>query len=112
MSSKVAKFEEYARKQKEKKLMKTMMKKEKPTWVDSLGEQIVDTVTLEIGNPIDDGYNYIKQVHNNDEINKKEIIELRIENNNLKKEVEKYKKKCQELSEIITRKERSIFKII
>ena len=104
MSSKVAKFEEYARKQKEKK--------EKPTWVGSLGEQIVDTVTLEIGNPIDDGYNYIKQVHNNDEINKKELIELRIENNNLKKEVEKYKKKCQELSEIITRKETSIFKII
>jgi len=60
MSSKVAKFEEYARKQKEKK----------------------------------------------------ELIELRIENNNLKKELEKYKKKCEELSEIITRKERSIFKII
>jgi len=63
MSSKVAKFEEYARKQKEKKEKEE--KKEKPTWVDSLGEQIIDTVTLEIGNPIDDGYNYIKQVHNN-----------------------------------------------
>ena len=64
MSSKVAKFEEYARKQKEKKRIE------------------------------------------------EEVIELRIENNNLKKELEKYKKKCRELSEIITRKERSIFKII
>lgn len=65
MSSKVAKFEEYARKQKEKK-----------------------------------------------RIEEEELIELRIENNNLKKELEKYKKKCKELSEIITRKETSIFKII
>ena len=64
MSSKVAKFEEYARKQKEKKRIE------------------------------------------------EEVIELRIENNNLKKELEKYKKKCKELSEIITRKETSIFKII
>ena len=64
MSSKVAKFEEYARKQKEKKRIE------------------------------------------------EELIELRIENNNLKKELEKYKKKCKELSEIITRKETSIFKII
>ena len=64
MSSKVAKFEEYARKQKEKKRIE------------------------------------------------EEVIELRIENNNLKKAVEKYKKKCEELSEVITRKERSIFKII
>lgn len=51
MSSKVAKFEEYARKQKEKK----------------------------------------------------EIIELRIENNNLKKEVEKYKKFLEELREEVVR---------
>jgi len=51
MSSKVAKFEEYARKQKEKK----------------------------------------------------EIIELRIENNNLKKEVEKYKKILEELREEVVR---------
>ena len=65
MSSKVAKFEEYARKQKEKK-----------------------------------------------SIIQEEVIQLRIENNNLKKELEKYKKKCEELSEIITRKETSIFKII
>lgn len=51
MSSKVAKFEEYARKQKEKKRIE------------------------------------------------EELIELRIENNNLKKEVEKYKKKYQILKE-------------
>lgn len=51
MSSKVAKFEEYARKQKEKKRIE------------------------------------------------EEVIELRIENNNLKKEVEKYKKKYQILKE-------------
>ena len=51
MSSKVAKFEEYARKQKEKKRIE------------------------------------------------EELIELRIENNNLKKEVEKYKEKYQILKE-------------
>ena len=51
MSSKVAKFEEYARKQKEKKRIE------------------------------------------------EELIELRIENNNLKKEVEKYKEKYQMLKE-------------
>ncbi len=51
MSSKVAKFEEYARKQKEKKRIE------------------------------------------------EELIELRIENNNLKKEVEKYKEKYQLLKE-------------
>jgi len=51
MSSKVAKFEEYARKQKEKKRIE------------------------------------------------EELIELRIENNNLKKEVEKYKEICQILKE-------------
>lgn len=51
MSSKVAKFEEYARKQKEKKRIE------------------------------------------------EEVIELRIENNNLKKEVEKYKEKYQILKE-------------
>ena len=51
MSSKVAKFEEYARKQKEKKRIE------------------------------------------------EELIELRIENNNLKKEVEKYKEQCEILKE-------------
>jgi hypothetical protein len=55
MSSKVAKFEEYARKQKEKKRIE------------------------------------------------EELIELRIENNNLKKEVEKYKEICQILKEEVVR---------
>lgn len=55
MSSKVAKFEEYARKQKEKKRIE------------------------------------------------EEVIELRIENNNLKKEVEKYKKILEELREEVVR---------
>ena len=55
MSSKVAKFEEYARKQKEKKRIE------------------------------------------------EELIELRIENNNLKKEVEKYKEKYQILKEEVVR---------
>mgnify|MGYP001372131343 CR=1 FL=1 len=56
MSSKVAKFEEYARKQKEKK-----------------------------------------------SIIQEEVIQLRIENNNLKKEVEKYKKILEELREEVVR---------
>jgi hypothetical protein len=39
-----------------------------PTWADSLSKNIIESATLEIGNPVDDGYNYIKQVHTNEEI--------------------------------------------
>ena len=41
-----------------------------PSWADSLSQNIFESVTLEIGNPIDDGYNYIKEVHYNDELKK------------------------------------------
>ena len=38
-------------------------------WVESLGKNIIKSVTLEIGNPMD-GYNYIKKVITNDELKK------------------------------------------
>ena len=40
------------------------------TWADSLSKNITKSVTLEIGNPIDDGYDYIKQVHTMKELKK------------------------------------------
>jgi hypothetical protein len=39
---------------------------ENVTWADSLSKNIIESVTLEIGNPVDDGYNYIKQVNTNE----------------------------------------------
>ena len=41
-----------------------------PTWADSLSKNIFESITLEIGNPIDDGNNYIKQVITSNELNK------------------------------------------
>ena len=40
------------------------------SWADSLSKNIIKSVTLEIGNPIDDGYDYIKQVHTMKELKK------------------------------------------
>ena len=39
-------------------------------WVESLGKNIIESVTLEIGNPIEDGHNYIKKVITRDELKK------------------------------------------
>ena len=59
-----------------------LVKKDKeivPNWVNFLSKKIIESVTLEIGNPIDDGYNYIKEDHYNDDLKRLNKI-INVEN--------------------------------
>lgn len=38
------------------------------SWVNSLGKNIIASVVLEIGDPVDDGHNYINQVIHKEEL--------------------------------------------